>query len=110
MAAPCGKSPIDYCASWSPCSRLDPSSIAQRPHRRSSVVLQRKLHEPLVRGWGVLAPPSSPYLCGTHSQLLQIARVCGVICSSDGTGESVIGAALRQHSCHTSVCNIRGAL
>src|SRR5208282_84586 len=54
MAAPCARSPIDYCASWSPCLRLEPSSIPQRHERRSSVTFRRKLHEPLDRGWGVL--------------------------------------------------------
>jgi hypothetical protein len=54
MAAPCTQSPIDYCASWSQCSRLEPSWIAQRHDRRRSLTFQRKLHEPLDRGWGVL--------------------------------------------------------
>src|ERR1039458_1868983 len=54
MAARCAQSLIGYCASWSPCSRLEPSSIAQRYDRRRSVTVRRKLHEPLDRGWGVL--------------------------------------------------------
>jgi hypothetical protein len=43
--------------SWSPRSRLEPSSIAQRHDRGRSVTFQRKLHDPLDRGWGVLALP-----------------------------------------------------
>src|ERR1035437_2944115 len=50
-----------------------------------------------------LAPPSSPYLCGPSAQIPEIARGCGVIYSSDGTGESVFRAVRAQHAGNFSV-------
>jgi hypothetical protein len=36
--------------------------------------------------------------------------VCGVICSSDGTGESVFRAVRRQHAGNISVGNFGGSV
>lgn len=57
-----------------------------------------------------LAPPPSPYRWGTRSQLSEIARVCAVICSSYGTGESAFGAVRRQQAGNFSDGNLGGSV
>jgi hypothetical protein len=50
-------------------------------------------------------PPPSPYVWATRSKIPEIARACGVICPSDGSGETVFRAVRRQQAGNISAGN-----
>ena len=58
---------------------------------------------PYMRVRNDCAPPTSPYLWGHSVQIAEIARRCGIIYTSDGTGENGFRVVRVRHAGNFSV-------